>query len=94
VISAVISSVVAGLVAPLFGGDETAEAPAPGLPGPSPADTGSESEVGQALALSALEFLVLWLLWFALWGRRRRGKRLLISAGLAVGVVLVNLLVL
>jgi hypothetical protein len=54
-----------------------------------PSDGASDSSVADLGALAVVEFVVVWLVWFVIWGRRwRRPTQLWTTAGIAAAVLL------
>ena len=90
--TAVVSSLSAAAVTlVLAGGNEAGQEPAPGG-GPVPRDGVSDEPsltVSELAGLSVFEFVVLWLIWFAIWGRRwHRRAQALGTAAIAAGALL------
>jgi hypothetical protein len=78
VVTAAISTLVSAAVTAVFAGQKGSSA-APGRPS-APSLT-----VVELLLLAALLFVVLWLVWFAIWGRRWHGGMRL-AGTLAIGL--------
>jgi len=92
--TAVVSSLSAAAVTlVLAGGNEAGQEPAPGgrpVPGDGAAASDEPSlTVSELAGLSVFEFVVLWLIWFAIWGRRwHRRAQALGTAAIAAGALL------
>jgi hypothetical protein len=73
------------------GGDSSPATTAPGNgPPPSEPTAGSSISVGTLALLAVLEFVVIWVLWFVVWGRRwSKAARAWATGGIAAGVLLV-----